>query len=57
MRQYMAKIEWHQLIEGKNLQETWETFEGIINDTGKKYIPCKKNNIRSETEENTIVDE
>ena len=32
MRQEMAKIEWDQIMEGKNLEETWKTFEGIMKD-------------------------
>ena len=42
MRQEMAKIEWGQIMEGKNLEETWETFEGMMKDVVKKYIPCKR---------------
>ena len=30
-------------MEGKNLEETsWETFEGMMKDVVKKYIPCKR---------------
>ena len=45
----MAKIEWDQIMEGKNLEETWQTFEGIMKDAVKKYIPCKK--ITSQTKQ------
>ena len=42
MRQEMAKIEWDQIMEGKNLEETSETVEGMMKDIVKKYIPCKR---------------
>ena len=42
MRQDIGKTEWDQIMEGKNLEETWETFEGIMKDAMKKYIPSKK---------------
>ena len=38
----MAKIEWDQIMEGENLEETWETFKGIMKDAVKKYIPSKR---------------
>ena len=38
----MAKIKWDQIMEGKNLEETWETFEGMMKDVVKKYIACKR---------------
>ena len=39
MRQDTSKIEWDwdQIMEGKNLEETWDTFEGILNYTMKTY--------------------
>ena len=42
MRQYMAKIERDQIMKKKNLEETWETFEKVLNDAVKKYIPSKR---------------
>ena len=42
MRQYMAKIERDQIMEKKNLEETWVTFEEVLNDAVKKYISSKR---------------
>ena len=43
MRQYMAKVESDQIMEWKNLEETWETFEEVLNNA------VKKSSVTSET--------
>ena len=50
----MAKIEWDQIMEGKNLEETWETFEGMMKDVVKKYIACKRA-FQGRNRKNTIM--
>ena len=42
MRQERENIKWDQIMEGKNLEETWETFEGIkdVYPTTSRILAC-----------------
>jgi hypothetical protein len=42
MKEELMLVNWDTLIEGKNLNETWNIFECIMNDLIKKHVPLNK---------------
>ncbi|XP_072361026.1 uncharacterized protein [Scyliorhinus torazame] len=48
MREELMKIDWEQSLVGKTVEQQWQEFLGVIEDTVQRFIPKKRKVIRGE---------
>ena len=46
MREELTKIDWEQSLVGKTVEQQWQEFLGVIEDTVQRFIPKKRKVIR-----------